>query len=81
MFDSAKLKQLHSARLRVPDCMHLGYLEPSRSKQGDPVFLNTQDPFAMVTVGVQGTGKTHTVREHPHCSAVSPALLADRLTR
>jgi len=27
-----------------------------------PVFLNTHEPFCLVTVGVQGGGKSHTVR-------------------
>ena len=41
----------------------LGYLVPPSSSEatvGEPVYLNTQEPFCFVTVGVQGAGKSHT---------------------
>jgi hypothetical protein len=44
----------------LPEKAKLGTLQPSLSRAGDAVWINTHEPFCGVVVGVQGAGKSHT---------------------
>ena len=49
-------------RKQTPEYGLLGRLETRQGFSGGPdVYLNTHDPFCFVTVGVQGSGKSHSL--------------------
>lgn len=51
-----------SGKKQTPEYGLLGRLQPMPGGLGAPdVYLNTHDPFCFVTVGVQGSGKSHSL--------------------
>ena len=45
-----------------PESALLGLLHPDAGElNSEPVYLNTHEPFCLCTVGVQGSGKSHTM--------------------
>jgi hypothetical protein len=45
---------------QAPSGVELGLLGHLQSAKQDQVFINVTDPFCLITVGVQGSGKSHT---------------------